>query len=122
MRWRSVAVLAVPLVGGCATVNVGQPAAGEARAKLIGDPSFNAGLPVTVVIRKIDDVELGPFESRAALAPGPHHVIVDCAVAGTLSKTRFVLDIDADPGARYHLVADLAPGNHNCNDVQVESR
>lgn len=107
------------LVAGCASLRVGETEPGTRRATLIGDPAFNAGLPVTVVLRKVDSAAAGPFESRASLSPGPHRVIVDCAVAGTASKARFVLELDAEPGARYRLDAVLAPGNQHCDDVRI---
>ncbi len=103
----------------CASLHVGESEPGVTRATLIADPAFNAGLPVTVVLRKVDSVAAGPFESRASLSPGPHRVIVDCAVAGTPAKARFVLDMDAEPGARYRLDAVLAPGNQHCDDVRI---
>ncbi len=108
------------MAGGCATIIAGERAAGVRPATLIADPSFNAGLPVTVTLRKVDALEAGPFESRASLSPGPHRVIVDCSVAGAQGKARFVLDIDAESGARYRLRAELAAGNQRCEDVHID--
>jgi hypothetical protein len=111
---------ALATAGGCATIIAGERVAGVAPATLVADPSFNAGLPVTVILRKVDTHEAGPFESRASLSPGPHRVIVDCSVAGTQGKSRFVLDIDAESGARYRLRAELAAGNQRCEDVHID--
>lgn len=102
-------------------MKVGQPASGEHPAYLSADPRINAGLPVVVALRKIDEIEVDPLHSRAALAPGDHHLIIDCTVAQTQSTTRFLIDLDAESGAHYRLVADLEPGNRACKDVRIES-
>ena len=110
------------LSAGCATVDVGElgPSSAPA-ARLTADPRFNAGLPVTVALRKIDDIEVGPFYSHARLSAGPHRVLVDCSVIAAQSTTRFELKLDAEPGARYRLVAELEPGNRSCREVRVET-
>lgn len=119
---RALIALALSTAGGCATIIAGERIAGVSPATLVADPSFNAGLPVTVTLRKVDALEAGPFESRASLSPGPHRIIVDCAVAGTQAKSRFVLDLDAESGAYYRLRAELAAGNQRCEDVRIEAR
>jgi len=115
-------VLGLTLCAGCASVDVGEITATAPAAYLSADPRFNAGLPVTVALRKIDSIEVGPFYSRARLAPGDHRVLVDCNVVASQSTVRFELDINAVPGKHYRLVADLAPGNQHCDVVRVESR
>ena len=116
------AVLWLALCAGCASVDVGEITASAPAAYLTADPRFNAGLPVTVALRKIDSVEVGPFYSRARLSPGDHRVLVDCNVVASQSTVRFELDINAVPGTHYHLVADLAPGNQHCDQIRVETR
>lgn len=119
---RRLAILAGALCASCASVTVGEITPAAPAAYLSADPRFNAGLPVTVALRKIDEIELSPFHSRARLAPGPHRLLVDCSVAGTQSTARFVINLDAVPGAHYRLAADLAPGNRRCAEVRVETR
>lgn len=104
----------------CASVKVGEIGPTSPAAYLSADPRFNAGLPVTVALRKVDSVELSPFYSRAELAPGPHRLLVDCNVVSSQSTVRFAIDLDAVPGEHYRLVADMAPGNQHCADVHVE--
>ncbi len=116
------ALLCLVFCAACASVDVGEITATAPAAYLSGDPRFNAGLPVTVALRKIDDIEIGPFYSRARLAPGDHRVLVDCNVVASQSTTRFELDINAVPGQHYRLVADLAPGNQHCDVVRVDTR
>ena len=116
------ALLASATCAACATVTVGTITVPGQAAHLAADPRFNAGLPVTVSLRKIDEIEVGTFYSRALLAPGDHRLLVDCSVQETQSTTRFELDLAAAPGAHYRLIAKLAPGNRNCEDVQVEVR
>lgn len=119
---RSLPLALLALTGACATVRVGGPSDGGAPATVTADPRINAGLPVVVALRKVDDVEVGPFYSHASLPPGEHRLLVDCTVAESHATSRYALTLDAEPGAHYRLVADLAPGNQHCDDVRLDRR
>jgi hypothetical protein len=91
-------------------------------ATIHADPRFNAGLPTTVSIRRIDEREVGMRYSRVQLAPGPHRLLVDCTMQATRTTSRHELQVELAPGGSYRLVADSAPGNQRCGEVRLESR
>jgi hypothetical protein len=116
------ALLAAALLAACATEQAydgPRRAAGDV-AHIDGDPRFNAGLPLTAVIRKIDARVLGLGYSRVAVAPGSHVLLVDCVMAVTHVTSRFELKVTVDAGRRYRLVSDSAPGNGSCGAVRLE--
>ena len=112
------------LLAACATERVyegpAQPA-GEL-AVIEGAPRVNAGLPLAPVLRKVDDRVVGVGYSRVSVAPGTHHLLVDCVMSQTHTTTRFELSVETYPGHRYVLQADSAPGNTRCGAVRIEER
>lgn len=121
---KRAALLAVLLLGGCATERGYEgPARPSAELAIIeGAPRVNAGLPLAPLLRKVDERVVGVGYSRVQVAPGTHRVLVDCVMAAEHTTTRFELAIETYPGRRYLLVADSAPGNQRCGEVRVEER
>jgi hypothetical protein len=117
------ALVAFATLAGCATYagyEGGRPAEGV--ATIHADPRLNAGLPMTVTIRRVDAREIGPQYSNVAVAAGSHRLLVDCTMGATRATTRYELDVEVEPGGHYRLVADSAPGNRTCGEVRLEPR
>jgi hypothetical protein len=114
--------LAAPLAG-CTTYagwEGERPAGGT--AVIQGNPRFNAGLPVTIAIRRVGTRDLGPQHANVEVPAGRVRLLVDCSIAGSGATARFDLDVEVEAGGRYRLVADPAPGNQRCGDVRLEAR
>lgn len=88
--------------------------AGE-RAVVRADPSLSAGLPVEVILRKVDGYEVPVGRSAVELPPGPHRFVVDCRVQEAGVVTRFVIDAEVEAGGSYRLVADATA--RGCREV-----
>lgn len=122
---RVLAAVLVASLAGCATYagydDGAAPSPGQA-ATIGGDPRFSAGLPLTVTIRKVDGRTVGAQYSRVSVAEGKHVLLVDCTFAATRTTTRHELEVEVEPGGRYRLVAESAPGNQRCGEVRMEAR
>jgi hypothetical protein len=115
-------VLTCSLLVGCAT---GQGYEGPKRstdevARIVGDFRVTAGAPVTVILLKVDDYEVGIGESSVDVLPGTHTLLVDCRVAETKSVSRFTIEAAFYEGNRYRLIPQTAPGMRGCTAVAVE--
>lgn len=88
--------------------------AGE-RAVVRADPSVSAGLPVEVILRKVDDRDVPVARTAVELRPGPHRFVVDCRVREAGVVTRFVIDAEVEAGASYRLEADATA--RGCREV-----
>lgn len=111
------------LVSACATGQgySGAPRAGDEVARISGDLRFTAGAPVTVILRKVGDYELGINETAVEVLPGKHRVIADCRIAETSSVARFTLEADVYAGEQYRLVAETGPGLEACKGIHLEA-
>jgi predicted small secreted protein len=118
-----LAALAVPLAG-CATMRGydGPARAGRDVALIVGSPPVSAGLPLAAVLRKVDERVVVLGYSKVEVAPGEHHVLVDCVMASTHTTTRHELKFETYSGRRYVLVPESAPGNAACGSVRVDER
>jgi uncharacterized lipoprotein len=90
--------------------------AGE-RAVVRADPAVSAGLPVEVILRKVDTYEVPVDNSRVELRPGAHRFLVDCRVPEAGIVTRFVIDAEVQAGGTYRLVADATA--RGCRAVEL---
>lgn len=117
------AVVSLSLLAGCATYTDYEGARpAEGVATIQADPRINAGLPMTVTIRRLDSREIGPQYSSVAVAAGTHRLLVDCTMGPTHATTRHELNVEVEAGGRYRLVAESAPGNRTCGEVRLEPR
>ena len=91
-------------------------------AQILGDSRINAGLPIAIVIRSVDETELGLRYRGALVLPGEHDLLIDCTVTESHHISRHHLHVDVDAGVKYRVVADTGPGNRECRDVQLVSR
>lgn len=114
------ALAAAALLAGCGTLQAYEGSrlpAGE-RAVVHADPSVSAGLPVEVILRKVDDFEVPVSKTSVELRPGPHRFIVDCRVREAGVVTRFVVDAEVAAGSSYRLVADATA--RGCRSVEMQ--
>lgn len=122
MRGVLASVLAATIATGCATGKSyeGERLARDEVAKISGDLRVTAGAPVTVILRKVDNYELGIGESSVEVLPGKRHLLVDCRIAETASTTRLNIEAEVYAGERYRLVAETGPGLRECASVSLE--
>lgn len=120
VRIPAMALLPVAaLLAGCGTLQAYEGArlpAGE-RAVVRADPAVSAGLPVEVVLRKVDALEIPVSRTAVELRPGLHRFIVDCRVREAGVVTRFVIDAEVEAGGSYRLVADATA--RGCRSVEL---
>lgn len=111
-------------MSGCANYRAydGETRMREDVAVIEGDLRFNAGLPVTVLLRKVDEQTLDVQHRGVEVLPGDHTLIVDCLVRESGSTARFELEVSVAAGRRYGLTAELAPGLRGCARVELEPR
>lgn len=121
-----LAVLALTAVcSGCATVQLydGPRLSSTEVARISGDPSITAGLPVTVVLREVDDVALNVGQASVEVLPGKHRVLVDCRISDADNKrtSRHSIDAEVSAGRHYKLVAETGPGLRECTQVTLQT-
>lgn len=116
----AVALAAALLLAGCGSLQAYDGArlpAGE-RAMVRADPSVSAGLPVEVILRKVDAYEVPVSRVSVELRPGMHSFVVDCRVPEAGVVTRFAIEAEVEAGASYRLVADAAA--RGCRTVELQ--
>ena len=122
VRGRLGACALAALAAGCGGLQAyeGERLPPAERAVVDADPAFSAGLPVQVLLRKVDDFEVPASRSSVEVRPGPHVFVVDCRLAETGSSTRFVIEAEVDAGAAYRLVAEASAVA--CERVSLQRR
>jgi hypothetical protein len=78
----------------------------------------SAGLPVQVILRKVDDYEVPVSKTAVELRAGSHSFLVDCRVSEAGVVTRFEITADVVAGGRYRLVADATA--RGCRSVELQ--
>lgn len=116
---RAAAALSPLLLLGCTALQAYDgPALPRAEVAILrADPVLSAGLPVEVVLRKVDERRVPPARNVVAVLPGTHTLMVDCRLPEQGSTTRFVLEVDLEAGASYRLEADATA--RECRDVSL---
>jgi uncharacterized lipoprotein len=124
-RIREILVAAAALGGslclsGCGTLRAyeGERLSADDYAVVRGDPSVSAGLPVQVILRKVDDYDVPVSKTAVELKPGSHSFLVDCRVPEAGSVTRFAITAEVMPGGRYRLIADT--NARGCLGVELQ--
>jgi len=120
-RWLS-AGLCLMLVG-CSTMQAydGERRNQDELARISGDWRVRAGAPVSVILRQVNDFEVGVRYSAIDVLPGKHRLLADCQVAASKRISRHELNIEVYAGERYRLAAETGPGNRECAAVKLES-
>jgi hypothetical protein len=77
----------VVALSGCGTARLydGERLGANEVARISGDLRINAGSPLTVILREVDNVPLNVGQSAVEVLPGKHRLLVDCRIAETES-------------------------------------
>jgi len=116
---RIVVTAAAVLLGSCATYRI-PGTQGQAMARVTADPVVSAGLPVRVVLRRVDSQRVDSRYASAEVPAGRHEFLVDCSVAETGATSRHVIVAELEPGGRYRFVAIAS--TRRCESVVLEPR
>ena len=123
MTSRLVALLVVLACNGCATAQLydGPRRSADEVAHISGDLRINAGSPLTVVLRQVDETPLNIGQNSVDILPGKHRLLVDCRIAETQSVSRHAVEVEVASGRRYKLVAEAGPGLRECTQVTLQT-
>ena len=119
----SLLAMTAVLAGGCMSVQLydGPKRDKDEVARITGDPVVTAGSPVTVVLRQVDDRDIGLTQTSVELLEGKHNLLVDCRIAETKSVSRHALEVEVFGGRKYRLRAETGPALRECTGVTLES-
>ena len=119
-----LALLTSTLLTGCLSVQGydGPKRDADELARISGDPSVNAGSPLTLVLRKVDEQKLNVAQTSVDVLPGKHTLLVDCRISEGKRTTRHSIEVEVEAGVHYHLAAETAPGLTGCAEVSLQSR
>jgi hypothetical protein len=108
-------------LAGCLSVQGydGARRAADELARISGDPSVNAGSPMTLVLRKVDEYTLNVAQTSVDVLPGKHTLLVDCRISENKSVTRHSIDVEVFAGEHYHLIAQTEAGLRGCAEVAL---
>jgi hypothetical protein len=90
-------------------------------ARISGDPVVTAGSPITVVLRQVDDHDIGLTQTSVEVLEGKHTLLVDCRIAETGGGSRHSLEVDVTGGRKYRLRAEAGPALRECSGVTLEA-
>ena len=124
MRLSRIAVsMLATVLAGCLSVQgyAGPKREADELARISGDPSINAGSPLVLVLRKVDEQTLNVAQTSVDVLPGKHTLLVDCRISEGHRTTRHALEVEVDSGVHYHLTAETEPGMQGCAEVRLEA-
>ena len=123
MTRRLVALTVVLACSGCATAQLydGPHRSADEVAHITGDLRINAGSPLTVVLRQVDETPLNIGQNSVDILPGKHRLLVDCRIAETENVSRHAVEVEVASGRRYKLVAEAGPGLRECTQVTLQT-
>ncbi len=116
---RIVMTVAMVMLAACATYRM-PGAQGQEMAQVTADPVVSAGLPVRVVLRRVDAERVDGRYSSAEVPAGRHEFLVDCSVAETGASSRHVVVAELEPRGRYRFVG--IANARRCESVVLELR
>jgi hypothetical protein len=119
-----VAVLALLLVcSGCGTAQLydGPRRSSIEVARITGDMRINAGSPLTLILREVDNTPLNVGQNSVEVLPGKHRFLVDCRIAETEKTSRHSVEEEVSAGRHYRLVAETGPGLRECTQVTLRT-
>jgi hypothetical protein len=121
IKWPTIALFAIAGAG-CMTAQTydGPRQPRSEVAHINGDLRFSAGAPMSLVLRKVDDITLGVGQSSVDVLPGAHTFLVDCHIQETSGLSRHSVEADVSAGRTYRLVAETGPGLRECTAIRVE--
>jgi hypothetical protein len=112
-----------PLCGGCLSTQLYDGAKRDRNevARITGDPIITAGSPITVVLRRVDEHDIGIAQTSVDVLEGEHELLVDCRLAENKSVSRHALKVNVYGGRKYRLRPESGPGLRGCSDVSLEA-
>ena len=112
-----------PLCGGCFSAQLydGAKRDRDEVARITGDPVFTAGSPITVVLRRVDERDIGIAQTSVEVLEGDHDLLVDCRLAENKSTSRHALKVTVYGGRSYRLRPEAGPGLRECSSVTLEA-
>jgi hypothetical protein len=90
-------------------------------ARIKGDPVITAGSPITVVLRRVDEQDIGLTQTSVEVLEGEHSLLVDCRLAENKSTSRHALKVEVFGGRSYRLRPETGPGLRECTGVTLEA-
>lgn len=123
MKQRLIALALVVACSGCGTAQLydGPRLGGDEVARITGDLRINAGSPLTIILREVDDTPLNIGQNAVDVLPGKHRFLVDCRIAETDSVSRHSIETEVSAGRHYRLVAETGPGLRECTQVTLQT-
>ena len=123
MKRQSVALAIIVACSGCGTAQVydGPRRSADEVAHISGDLSINAGSPLSVILRQVDETPLGVSQSAVEILPGKHRLLVDCRIAETEKTSRHSIEEEVSAGRQYRFVAETGPGLRECTQVTLQT-
>jgi hypothetical protein len=123
MRLRLVVLALVVACSGCGTAQLydGPRRSADEIARITGDLRINAGSPLTLVLREVDNTPLNIGQNAVDVLPGKHRLLVDCRIAETESVSRHSVEVEVSGGRHYKLVAETGPGLRECTQVTLQT-
>jgi hypothetical protein len=120
---RIATALALVSAGGCMSVQLYDGPKRDANevARIVGDPVVTAGSPITVVLRRVDEQNMGLTQTTVEVLEGKHTLVVDCRIAETKRVSRYELEVEVYGGRKYRLRAETGPALRECTDVSLEA-
>jgi hypothetical protein len=112
-----------PLCGGCFSTQLYDGAKRDRNevARISGDPVITAGSPITVVLRRVDEHDIGIAQTSVEVLEGEHDLLVDCRLAENKSVARHALKVNVYGGRSYRLRPETGPGLRECISVTLEA-
>jgi hypothetical protein len=116
-------VAIAPFCGGCLTTQLYEGAKRDPNevARITGDPIITAGSPITVVLRRVDEQDIGLTQTSVEVLEGEHELLVDCRLAENKSVSRHSLKVTVYGGRKYRLRPESGPGLRGCSEVSLEA-
>jgi hypothetical protein len=116
-------IVIAPLCGGCLSTQLydGAKRDRDEVARITGDPVFTAGSPITVVLRRVDERDIGIAQTSVEVLEGEHELLVDCRLAENKSTSRHALKVTVYGGRSYRLRPEAGTGLRECSSVTLEA-
>jgi hypothetical protein len=118
-----VLALVAVCCSGCGTAQVydGPRRSADEVARITGDMRINAGSPLTLVLREVDNTPLSLGQNSVEVLPGKHRFLVDCRIAETEKTSRHSFEEEVSAGRHYKFVAETGPGLRECTQVTLQT-
>jgi hypothetical protein len=123
MNARLVVLALVAVCSGCGTAQLydGPRRSSDEVARITGDMRINAGSPLTLVLREVDNTPLNLGQNAVEVLPGKHRFLVDCRIAETEKVSRHSFEEEVSAGRHYKFVAETGPGLRECTQVTLQT-